>query len=64
MNIDRQRLRYTAKMTLLCVLFLFLIRWLTRQELDLFDPREYVFFAAGIAVGAYAVWPSWKGRRG
>jgi hypothetical protein len=64
MTMERERLRDTAKMTLLCVIFLILIRWLTRQGVNLFDLREYVFFAAGVAVASYALWPRSKGRRG
>ena len=64
MSMERQRLRDTVQITLISVIFLILLRWLTRRELDLLDLWEYVFFLAGVALAAYALWPRWKGRRG
>jgi hypothetical protein len=63
MNVERQRLRDTAQVTLLSVVGIILIRWLTRPELDLFDAWTFVIAAVVMAAILYALWPRWNRRR-
>jgi hypothetical protein len=63
MNVERQRVRDVAQVTLGSVLVLILIRWLTRGGIDLFDAWTFVIAAVAIAAILYVLWPRWKGRR-
>jgi hypothetical protein len=63
MTMDRLRVRDTAQVTLISVVVIIVIRWLTHPGLDLFDAWTFVIAAAVIAVILYASWPRWKGRR-
>ena len=67
MNIERQRVRDSARLTVITFIGIILVHWLTHPGhdlFDLFDVWQLVFLAMGLAVGAYAAWPSCKGRRG
>ena len=64
MNIEPQRVRDSARLTVVTLLFIILVHWLTHPGHDLFDVWELVFLALGLAVASYAVWPGSKGRRG
>ena len=63
MNVERQRLRDVAQVTLMSVLILILIRWLTRGGIDLVDAWTFVIAAVVIAAILYALWPRWNRRR-
>ena len=63
MNVERQRVRDVAQVTLMSVLILILIRWLTRGGIDLFDAWTFVIAAVVIAAILYVLWPRWNGRR-
>ena len=64
MNIERRRMRDSARLTVVTLLFIIFFRWLTHPGHDLFDVWDLVFLAMGLAVGSYALWPGSKGRRG
>ena len=66
MNIERQRVRDSARLTVVTLLFIILVHWLTHPGhglFDLFDVWDLVFLAMGLAVGSYVSWPGSKGRR-
>ena len=63
MTMERQRVRDVAQVTLISLLILILIRWLTRPGLDLLDAWTFVIAAVVIAATLNALWPRWKGRR-
>jgi hypothetical protein len=64
MTMERQRLRDTAQVTLISLLVIILIRWLTRPGLDLLDAWTFVIAAVVLAAILYASWPRWHRRRG
>jgi uncharacterized membrane protein (DUF441 family) len=64
MTIERERLRDTAQMTLLSLLVIILIRWLTRSGIDLLNAWTFVIAAVVLAAILYASWPHWNRRRG
>ena len=63
MNIDRQRVGDSARLTVMTFIGIILVHWLTHPGHDLFDVWQLVFLAMGLAVGSYAGWPGSKGRR-
>ncbi len=67
MNIERQRVRDSARLTVMTLLAIIFVHWLTHPGhdlFDLFDVWDLVFLAMGLAVASYALWPRSKGRRG
>ncbi len=63
MNVERQRVRDVAQVTVMSVLILILIRWLARGGVDLFDAWTFVIAAVVLAAILYALWPRWNRRR-
>ena len=63
MSAERQRLRDVVQVTLMSVLILILIGWLTGGGIDLIDAWTFVIAAVVIAAILYALWPRWNRRR-